>query len=210
MIKVHHLKYSRSTRILWLLEELEQPYEIVTYARDRTTMRAPKSLEAVHPLGKAPVIEDDGVVLAESGAIIGYVVATYGNGRLAPAIGAPMWPAYIEWLHYAEGSAMMPILLHLLGGLTGGGLPSNLRDFVEPEIVRHLGYIESRLGGGSYLLGEDFSAADIQMFYVLEVAMMGKRLEDHPVLRSYLARLEGRPAFQRALGRGGPVVLPLK
>jgi len=206
MIKVHHLNYSRSTRILWLLEELDLPYEIVPYSRDPRTFRAPDSLKGVHPLGKAPVIEDGDLVLAESGAIVEYVVARYGGGRLAPAAETPEWAAYIEWLHYAEGSAMLPIMIHLMGALTGGN--GGLGAFAAPEIRHALAYIAGAVQPTGYLLAA-FSAADVQMFYVIEAARMGGLLTDFPALTAYLERLETRPAFQAALDKGGPVALPV-
>lgn len=206
MIKVHHLNYSRSTRILWLMEELELPYELVTYSRDPDSFRAPDSLKGIHPLGKAPVIEADGLVISESGAIVEYVVTRHGGGQLAPATEAPEWAAYIEWLHYAEGSAMFPILVHLLGQMAGGA--GGLAAFAEPEIQKTLAYIAGAVQPSGYLLA-DFSAADIQMFYVIEAAKMGGLLTDYPALTDYLDRLETRPAFKRALEKGGPVALPL-
>jgi len=206
MIKVHHLNYSRSTRILWLLEELDLPYEIVPYSRDPRTFRAPDSLKGVHPLGKAPVIEDGDLVLAESGAIVEYVVARYGGGRLAPAAETPEWAAYIEWLHYAEGSAMFPILTQLLGSMSGG--LGGLGDFVGPEIQKTLAFVAGAVQPSGYLLAE-FGAADIQMFYVIEAARMGGMLTDFPALTAYLERLEARPAFRTALEKGGPVALPV-
>jgi len=206
MIKVHHLNYSRSTRILWLMEELGLPYEIVPYSRDPKTYRAPDSLKGIHPLGKAPVIEDGDLVLAESGAIVEYLVARHGGGRLAPAADTPEWAAYIEWLHYAEGSAMLPIMIHLMGALTGGN--GGLGAFAAPEIRHALAYIAGAVQPTGYLLAA-FSAADVQMFYVIEAARMGGLLTDFPALTAYLERLETRPAFQAALDKGGPVALPV-
>lgn len=206
MIKVHHLNYSRSTRILWLMEELGLPYEIVPYSRDPQTFRAPDSLKGIHPLGKAPVIEDGDLILAESGAIVEYIIARHGGGRLAPAADTPEWAAYIEWLHYAEGSAMFPILAQLLGAMSGG--IGGLAGFVEPEIKKTLAYIAGQVQPTGYLLAE-FSGADIQMFYVIEAAKMGGMLGDYPALTDYLARLESRPAFKIALEKGGPVALPV-
>lgn len=208
MIKIHHLNFSRSTRILWLMEELEAPYEIVAYKRNEQTFRAPPELEKVHPLGKAPIIEDGDLVLAESGAIIEYVLETQGNGKLAPQRGTAEWGRYLGWLHYAEGSAMLPLLTHLLGNLTGG-LSEGLKGFMDPEIDKTLAYISSSLSDDGWIVGRMFTAADIQMSYAVEVARMGKLLAGHPKLQGYLERIEARPAFQRALARGGPVALPL-
>ena len=212
MIRVHHLNFSRSTRAIWLLEELGQPYEIVAHTRNPETLRAPASLEAVHPLGKAPVVEvtiDGAVVkLAESGAMIEYLVATYGADRLAPAQGSAEWARYIEWLHYAEGSAMLPLLVHLLGGLTGG-LSAGLSGFIAPDIDRTLRYIGAAVAANGHLLASGFSGADVQMAYVIEMARMGKLTGGHPELEAYMTRLEARPAFKRAIERGGPMRLPL-
>lgn len=207
MIKIHHLNFSRSTRIIWLMEELDQPYELVPHTRDPATFRSPPTLDQVHPLGKAPVIEDGALVLAESGAIIEYVIATYGGGKLAPASG-PDWARYLGWLHFAEGSAMMPLLVHLLGMLTGG-LPDGLKGFITPDIEKSLTYTAAAIPDDGYLMGDAFTGADIQMSYVLEVARMGKVLDAYPSLEKYMARLEARPAYQRAFQRGGPVRLPL-
>lgn len=207
MIRVHHLNYSRSTRILWLLEELGQPYEIVPYARDPQTLRAPAALEKIHPLGKAPVIEDGTTIIAESGAIIEYLVATYDDGKLGPRPGTPGWAAYIEWLHYAEGSAMAPLLVLLIGKLTGGA-PSAMDGFFTPEAKKALDYIAAGVKDG-YLLGDKFSAADVQMFYVVEAANMIEMLGAYPALQAYMKRLSERLAYQRAIERGGPVALPV-
>ena len=208
MIKIHHLNFSRSTRILWLMEELEAPYEIVPYFRNAQTFRAPPKLESIHPLGKAPVIEDGSLVLGESGAIVEYLIDTHGHGKLAPPAGTPEHAHYLEWLHYAEGSAMLPLLTHLLGKLTGG-LSEGLKGFMDPEIKKTLTYIGTNLAATGWLLGDRFTGADIQMSYAIEVARMGKLLDPYPRLQAYLSRLEARPAYQRALDKGGPVALPL-
>ncbi len=164
---------TRSTRIIWLMEELGEPYQLVPHTRDPSTFRSPPTLDRIHPLGKAPVIEDSTLVMAESGAIIEYVIATYGHGKLAPAQSGPAWARYIGWLHFAEGSAMMPLLVHLLGMLTGG-LPDGLKGFITPDIEKTLKCIAAEILDNGYLTGSAFSGADIQMSYVLEVARMGK------------------------------------
>jgi glutathione S-transferase len=203
MIKVHHLNNSRSQRILWLLEELETPYEIVRYQRDATTNLAPPDLEAVHPLGKSPVIEDDGIKIAESGAIVDYIIRTYGAGRLAPAAVGAEYEAYLEWLHYAEGSAMLPLMLQLYVMRLGeAGAP--LKDRIDSETNNHLGYIERALKGRDYVLGDTLTGADIQLSFVGEVARAFGRLAAFPAIAAWVERLHTRPAFQRALEKGGP------
>jgi glutathione S-transferase len=201
MITVHHLNESRSQRILWLLEELGAPYEIKFYTRDAATNLAPPELEAVHPLGKSPVIEDDGRVIAESGAIVDYLVRRHGDGRLAPAPGTSEHERYLEWLHYAEGSAMLPLMINLYT-MRLGEAAAPLKPRIDGEIDKHLGYVETSLAGRDYLLGE-FTAADVQMSFVGEIGRAFGRLADKPGLDAWVARLHARPAYQQALAKGG-------
>ncbi len=201
MITVHHLNESRSQRILWLLEELGAPYEIAFYKRDPETNLAPRELEAVHPLGKSPVITDDGRTIAESGAIVDYIVRRQGGGRLAPPPGADAHERYLEWLHYAEGSAMLPLMINLYT-MRLGEAGSPLKPRIDSEIDNHLGYVDASLAGRDYLLG-DFTAADVQMSFVGEVARAFGRVADKPHLDAWVSRLHARPAYQRALERGG-------
>jgi glutathione S-transferase len=208
MIRIHHLKYSRSTRVIWLMEELGLPYDMTSYDRDPVSFRAPDSLKAIHPLGKAPAIEDGDLTLTESGAIIEHIVDTYGGGRLAPARGDREYAKYLEWLHFAEGSAMLPVVITLVGGMTGG-LPDGLKGFVGPELKATFAYLQTAVSPDRYLLDSGFSAADIQMSYVVEAARMGGMLVNYPELAAYLERLERRPAYRRAIEKGGPVALPL-
>lgn len=206
MIVVHHLNESRSQRILWLLEELGVPYEIVRYERDATTRLAPPALLAVHPLGKSPVVTDDGVTLAESGAIIDSLIRRYGKGRLQPGATSPDYDRYVHWLHYAEGSAMLPLMLQLyLMRLGEAGAP--LQPRIDSEANNHLGYVENALAGRRFLVGDDLTGADVQMTFVIEVARMFGRLEGRPNLTAYLERMHARPAFARAVERGGPYML---
>src|SRR4051812_42279999 len=164
MIVVHHLNDSRSQRILWLLEELGVPYEIKRYQRDATTRLAPPELKAVHPLGKSPVITDGDRVVHESGAIIDYIVRRHGGGRLAPALGSDAYETYLQWLHYAEGSAMLPLLLNMYVARLGeAGAPLHPR--IQSEIANHLGFTDASLAGRDWLLGSELSAADIQMSF---------------------------------------------
>ena len=205
MIIVHHLDNSRSQRILWLLEELELPYELVKYYRNPQTRLAPPELKGPHPLGKAPVIEDDGRIVAESGVIIEYILHKYGRGRLAPPGGTPAYFDYLHWLHFAEGSAMLPLLLALYVGRLGeAGAPLHPR--ITSEIANHLGYMNAALAGKDYLLGE-FSAADIQLSFVVEAAAARGYLEAYPNLVAYQKRYRARPAWDRAIARGGPFQL---
>ena len=217
MITVHHLENSRSQRILWLLEQLGLPYELKRYARDPQTMLAPAELRAVHPLGKSPVITDDGRTVAESGAIVEYLVMRYGNGRLMPAPDTPERLRYTYWLHYAEGSAMPPLLLKLIfERLPKGPMPGLLRPlvrriagrvqsaFVDPQIKLHLDYLESELGRSVWFAGNEFTAADIQMSFPVEAAAARGGLDaSRPRLWSYLERSHARPAYRRALDKGG-------
>jgi len=201
MITVHHLNESRSQRILWLLEELGLPYEIKFYRRDATTNLAPPELTAIHPLGKSPVITDDGRVIAESGAIVDYIVRRHANGRLAPDPASADYDTYQEWLHYAEGSAMLPLMLNLYT-MRLGEAAAPLTPRINDEIGNHLGYVDASLAGRDYLLG-DFTAADVQMSFVGEVGRVFGRLADKPNLSAWVDRLHARPAYKRALERGG-------
>ncbi|MDR3387097.1 MAG: glutathione S-transferase [Rudaea sp.] len=217
MITVHHLNNSRSQRVLWLLEELGLPYEIKRYQRDRKTMLAPPALREVHPLGKSPVITDGALTLAESGAIIEYLVDTYDKSHLAPARGTAERLRYTYWLHYAEGSAMPPLLLKLVfDRIEKSPMPFFARPiaraiagrakgaFIDPQIALHLDYLESELGQSAWFAGADFSAADIQMSFPLEAAAARAGLNDsRPKLTDFLERIHARPAYKRALERGG-------
>lgn len=218
MITVHHLNNSRSQRVLWLLEELGLPYEVKKYQRDPKTMLAPPELKAVHPLGKSPVITDDAVTVAESGAIIEYLLDRYGEGRLRPAAGTPERLRFTYWLHFAEGSAMNPLLMKLVfkrilhapmpffakpiaKGIAGKVLGS----FVDPNIKSQLDYMDAELGKCEWFAGSEFSAADIQMSFPLEAAAQRAGLDtSRPRLQAFLQRIHARPAYRRALERGGP------
>ena len=202
MIVVHHLNNSRSQRILWLLEELEAPYEIVRYQRDAVTNLAPPELRAIHPLGKSPVVTDGKLTIAESGAIVDYLIRKHGGGRLAPPPDTDEHEIYLEWLHYAEGSAMLPLIL-LLYTARLGEAAKPLQPRIDSEIENHLGYVEKRLGGRPFLMGESFTGADVQMSFVGEVARAFGRLVDLPAMSDWVTRLHERPAFKKALEKGG-------
>jgi glutathione S-transferase len=204
MLKVHHLNNSRSQRILWLLEELGTPYEIVKYQRMAPIPLAPPELKQVHPLGKSPVITDGDKTIAESGAIVEYVIDRYGNGRLRPKHGSTDYWKYVEWMHYAEGSAMLPLLLALYAGLLGDGA-APLRPRIDSEIANQLEYMQQGLGSRDFFVGNDLSGADIQLLFVLEAA--GSRLEPYPSLVAYRDRVHARPAYVRGIEKGGPYQL---
>ena len=201
MITVHHLNESRSQRILWLLEELGAPYEIKHYSRNATTRLAPPELMAVHPLGKSPVLEDGGKTLIESGAIVDYLIRRYGNGKLQPAAGSADYEVYNQWLHYAEGSAMLPLLLKMYVSRLGeAGAPLGPR--IDSELANHLGYVNVSLADREWLVGGELSGADIQMSFVGE-ASRGLRAS-YPHMDAWVKRFQQRPAYRRALERGGP------
>jgi glutathione S-transferase len=202
MIIVHHLNNSRSQRILWLLEELGAPYEIRFYQRDAVTNLAPPELKAVHPLGKSPVIEDGDIKVAESGAIVDYLIRTYGDGRLAPPPGTAEHESYLEWLHYAEGSAMLPLMLNLYTMRLGEGA-APLKPRIDSEIDNNLALIESALAGRDYLMDQGFTGADVQMSFVGEVAGVFGKLTPYPAIGAWLDRLHARPAFKTSVAKGG-------
>ncbi len=208
MLVVHHLNDSRSQRILWLLEELGVPYEIKAYARDATTRLAPLELQAVHPLGKSPVITDDGQTIAESGAIVDYVVRRHGKGQGQPDPASPLFDEYVHWLHYAEGSAMLPLMLLLyVTWLAGGDVPAPFKQRIDDELANHLGYLERSLAGREFIVGSAFTGADVQITFVAEMAKLLGQLADRPNLAAYVARMHARPAYRRAIERGGPSML---
>jgi glutathione S-transferase len=218
MITVHHLNNSRSQRVLWLLEELGLPYEIEKYQRDAKTMLAPPALMQVHPLGKSPVVTDDGTTVAETGAIVEYVLEKYGNGRLVPAAGTAQRLQWRYWLHFAEGSAMPPLLLKLIferikatpmpffvKPIARGISDRVLGAMVEPNLKRQLDFMEAELGKSEWFAGSEFSAADIQMSFPVEAAAQRAGLDaSRPKLMDFLKRIHARPAYQKALARGGP------
>jgi len=202
MITVHHLNNSRSQRILWLLEELGLDYEIKRYLRDPKTNLAPPELKAINPLGKSPVIEEGTLVLTESGAIVDYLIRRHGNGQLQPDPATPAYDEYVKWLHFAEGSAMLPFMLHLyVGRLGDAGAP--LQPRIQSELANFLGYINDTLGRTPYLLGAQFSGADIELSFVGELAKTQGMTAPYPHLQAWLARLQARPAYQKAIERGG-------
>jgi glutathione S-transferase len=204
MIEVHHLNNSRSQRVLWMLEELGVPYTVVRYERDPKTILAPPELKKVHPLGKSPVIRDGDFVLAESGAIIEYLVEKYGNGRFVPQRGTREYETCRYWVHYAEGSLMMQLLVKVY--LDRVGEPAKaLLERINGAVRMHLGYVEESLGSSQFLTGSMLTIADVQMSFPLELSATQGMLGDaHPRLRALLARLHERPAYHAALAKGGP------
>jgi glutathione S-transferase len=214
MIVVHHLNNSRSQRVLWLLEELGLPYEIKPYQRDSKTMLAPPELRAVHPLGKSPVITDGDITVAETGAVVEYLLETYGEGRLIPAPGTPEKRAYTYWLHYAEGSAMPPFLMRLIFGRLPMNAPALVKPvakglaegaingFIDPQIKNHMTFWETTLAKTAWFAGPDFTAADIMMSFPTEVASrIGT--SDYPHVARFVETIHARPAYKAALERGG-------
>lgn len=217
MIKVHHLNDSRSQRVLWLLEELGLDYEVVRYERNAGNRLAPPELLAIHPLGKSPVIEDGAIKVAETGAIVEYLLDAYGQGRLRPAAGTEDGRRFTYWLHYAEGSAMPPLLLKLVFSMLPRRAPALLKplvksiaakaltSFVEPQLKTHVGFWEDELGRSEWFAGDQFTAADIMMSFPVEAgADRAFDADTRPRLKAFLARIHARPAYQRALKRGGP------
>lgn len=217
MVVVHHLNNSRSQRVLWLLEELGVPYEVQRYERDAKTMLAPPALLAIHPLGKSPVIVDRDVTVAESGAIIEYLVSKYGDGRLIPPAGTEQRLRYTYWLHYAEGSAMTPLLLKLvfdristnptpwpISAVARRIAATVTNTFIAPNLQRHFDFIESELNAHTWFAGEQFTAADVQMSFPLEIAVPRAGLNaNRPKSIAFLERIHARDAYKRALERGG-------
>ncbi len=220
MITIHHLNNSRSQRVLWLLEELGEPYEIKHYQRNAKTMLAPPELKAIHPLGKSPVLTEGDITIAESGAIIEYIVDTVGQGRLIPPPRTPERLRYTYWLHYAEGSAMPLLVMSLVFGFMPKAAPTLARplvkaiaagvrkNFLQPQLDLHFDYIESELGNSEWFAGSEFSAADIQMSFPLEASQRrAGSAQRRPNIAAFLERIHARPAYQRALAKGGPYEL---
>lgn len=202
MIEVHHLRESRSRRITWLLEELGLQYAIVVYQRDPATRLAPPELQAIHPLGKAPVLCDGDQVLIESGAIVDYLLRTYGKGQFAPAVGAPDYNRYVQFLHFAEGSAMLPLLLRLYVGRLGeAGAP--LQPRINSEIQNNIGWLNSELQGKTYFVGNSLTGADIQLSFVAQAAVKAMGRDAYPNLTRFGDMVEARPAYQRAIAKCG-------
>ena len=216
MLTVHHLDNSRSQRVLWLLEELGIPYQIKRYQRDPKSQLAPPELKRVHPLGKSPVLTDGEAVIAETGAIVEYLINKTG-GRLRPPEGSPAWPRWTYWMHYAEGSAMPPLLMRLIFSMLPARAPTLMRPivraiasrtiggYIDPEIRKHFDYIESELTKSTWFAGEDFSAADVMMSFPLEAAGLRANVyPGRPKVKAFVDRCHARPAYQRALEKGGP------
>ena len=218
MITLHHLENSRSQRVLWLLEELGVPYKVKRYKRDPKTMLAPPELKKIHPLGKSPVISDGRVVVAESGAIVEYLLDAYGKGRLRPPPGTAEGRQFTYWLHFSEGSAMPPLLMKLVfDKIRSTPVPFFIKpvvkaicdkvmsSFIAPNIESQLRFMEAELAGRPWFAGAEFSAADIQMSFPLEAAAARAGLDaNYPKLTDWLARIHARPAYARALAEGGP------
>jgi glutathione S-transferase len=200
MLRLHHLNNSRSQKSLWLLEELELPYEIVPYSRDPATMMGPPAIKALHPMGKSPVLEEDGRLLFESGAICDYVLTRFGEGRLMPDRQGPDYLPYVELLYFAVAAGMNPIMQMMHARARGHAQGD---DYASAELARALGYIESKLDPGPWLLGEMFTAADIQLSFVAELANYLGSIADYPRVIDWLKRLTARPAFRRTIERGG-------
>jgi glutathione S-transferase len=218
MITVHHLNNSRSQRILWLLEELSVPYSVVHYERDPDTLLAPPALAKVHPLGKSPVIVDGAHVIAESGAIVDYIIDIFGQGRLIPPPGSNERLQYTYWLHFAEGTAMPPLLMALVFGEIPKRMPAIIRPlgrainkgvrrgFLQPMLDAHMALMQTQLATAAWFAGPEFTAADIMMSFPIETANAHFGLAGHPALQTWLTRIHQRPAYRAALITGGPYI----
>jgi glutathione S-transferase len=202
MLIVHHLNHSRSHRIMWLLEELGVPYYIEKYDREPRTGLAPESLKTIHPLGKSPVITDGGRAIAESGAIIDYIVRRHGAGRLSPDPSTQAYDQYVHWLHYAEGSASLPLVMKgTVDRLNDTWRP--LKKHVAEELHLHLSYIDASLVSGDFLLGSEFTAADVQLSFIGELAKLRTDRTAYPHMEAWIGRLQARPAYAAAIVKGG-------
>lgn len=206
MLVVHHLGNSRSHRIIWLLEELDAPYEVEFYERQAGSQAAPLELKDIHPLGKSPVVTEHGRAIAESGAIIDYIVRRHGRGRLVPPPESSLYDQYMQWLHYAEGSAALPLVMkgvvsHL------GAMWRPLKRHVDAELQNHLGYIDQSLAGRDYLVGDEFSAADVQLSFIGEFAALRTDRARFRHLDAWVHRFQQRPAYRAAVRKGGPYPL---
>lgn len=203
MLTLYHLRNSRSDRILWLLEELGLDYQIVSYDRD-LSFRAPAAMREIHELGKSPILRDGQLVLAESGAIVDYVVTRHGGGRLAPRDAEPTWGRYVFWLHFVEGSLMPWLTMDFLltSGMVPGVDPGPLRPMLQQELARYLHWVDSELDGRDFAVGDSFTAADVMLAYALEFAKGRNHLADAKHLLPYLERMTARPAYQRAKAKG--------
>jgi len=216
MLIVHHLENSRSQRVLWLLEELAATYEVKRYARDPKTHLAPPELKAVHPLGKSPVITHGSRVVAETGAIVTYLLDNFGTGQFIPAGGTEDSLRYTYWLHFAEGSAMPPLVMSLLFSEIEKRAPMLVRSvakgiagtvnetYLNPTIEAQLDYIEAELGRSAWFAGDEFTAADVMMSFPLEGAQARGGLGERPRIKTWLSSIHARPAYQAALQKGGP------
>jgi glutathione S-transferase len=216
MITVHHLNNSRSQRVLWLLEELDIRYEVRRYERDKQTMQAPPELRKVHPLGKSPVITDQGKTIAETGAIIAYIIERYANGRLIPPAGSDERLRYTYWLHYAEGSAMSPLLMKLIFQRLPANAPMLVRGIVQqisnkanerlvdPQLKAHFDYWDDELSKAEWFAGKEITAADIMMSFPLEAGAARANAKSRPMVKAFLDRIHARPYYQAALHKGGP------
>ena len=202
MLTVHHLNESRSQRVLWLLEELGTPYELKIHYRDKQTRLAPPELKAIHPLGKSPVITEGARTIHETGAIVDYIIRHHGGARLQPPRNTPEYESYMQWLHYGEGSAMLPLMLEMyVGRLKDAGAPLHPR--IQSESANHLGYCEQALEGRSFFVADMLTGADIQMSFVAEVARAQQKLSAYPNFNAWLDRMHARPAWKTALEKGG-------
>lgn len=202
MITVHHLNQSRSSRVIWLLEELQLPYQIVNYQRDETTRLAPASLGEVHPLNKAPVVVDGDIVLCESGAVMEYIIDQDEDKRLRPEAGTAEYYRYLEWLHFAEGSLSLPLITNLFMQMEERDGTQAMDGYIAKEIALDFAYIESTLSDISYFAGEAFTAADIMMTFMLEIAASQGLLEGRESTKAYLERIQQRPTYQKAKSFG--------
>lgn len=206
MLVVHHLNESRSQRILWLLEELGTQYELKTYQRDAQTRLAPPELKAVNALGKSPIITDGDRTIIETGAIIDYIIRHHGGGRMQPDPKSADYDTYVQWLHYGEGSAMLPLMLHMyVGRLKEAGAPLHPR--IQSEIANHLGFIDGHLKGRQFFVGDELSGADVQMSFVAEVSRAQQTLASYPDFNAWLDRMHERPAWKRGVEKGGAYAL---
>ncbi len=211
MLTVHHLRRSQSERIVWLCEELGMDYALKCYARDPTTMLAPAEYRALHPIGTAPVITDGDVVLAESGAIVAYIIAKYGNGQLALGPDHPDFAQYLFWFHYANGTLQLQLMRNFTLRRAGVAEDNPVRRLAGERLERNLKLVDARLGAVDYLAGREFTAADIMTVFSLTTmrSFFPLDLTPYPNTAAYLKRIGAREAYRRAMKKGDPEFTPV-